>query len=100
MAYLYKTNQSQTAMKIVKDKLQHFIVCIIVAAIIATIVANTCALPFPSCMAGFLGATACGIGKEYGDSKSHGNNWSWPDLAANIAGAVIGCFAGFVALLI
>lgn len=87
-------------MKIAKDKWQHFIVCIIVAAIIATIVANTCALPLPSCMAGFLGATACGIGKEYGDSKAHGNTWSWSDLAADIAGAVVGCLAGFVALLI
>ncbi len=85
-------------MKIAKDKLQHFLVCLIVAAIIATIVANTCALP--SCMAGFLGATACGIGKEYGDSKAHGNIWSWPDLAADITGAVVGCLAGFVALLI
>ena len=87
-------------MKIAKDKLQHFFFFLIVAAIIATIVANTCALTFPSCMAGFLGATACGIGKEYGDSKAHGNIWSWPDLAADIAGAVVGCLAGFVALLI
>ena len=74
-------------MKIAKDKLQHFIVCIIIAAVIAVIVANTCALAFPSCMAGFLGALACGIGKEYGDSKAHGNTWSWPDLAADAAGA-------------
>lgn len=80
--------------------MQHFIVCLIVAAIIATIVANTCALPFPSCTAGFLGATACGIGKEYGDSRAHGNIWSWPDLAADIAGAMAGCLAGLVALLI
>ena len=87
-------------MKIAKDKLQHFIVCIIIAAVIAVIVANTCALAFPSCMAGFLGALACGIGKEYGDSKAHGNTWSWPDLAADAAGAFVGCFAGVVALLI
>lgn len=87
-------------MKIAKDKLQHFIVCIIIAAVIAVIVANTCALAFPSCMAGFLGALACGIGKEYGDSKAHGNTWSWPDLTADAAGAFVGCFAGFVALLI
>lgn len=87
-------------MKIAKGKLQHFLVCLIVAAIIATVVANTCALPFPSCMAGFLGATACGIGKEYDDSKAHGNTWSWPYLTTDIAGAVVGCFAGFVALLI
>lgn len=87
-------------MKIANDKWQHFIVCLILAAVIAAIVANTCALVFPSCMAGFLGAAACGIGKEYGDSKAHGNLWSWPDLAVDLAGAVIGSLAGFVALLI
>lgn len=87
-------------MKIAKDKLQHFIVCAIVAAVIATIVANTCGLSFPSCTAGFLGATACGLGKEYGDSKSYGNTWSWPDVLSDIAGATVGCLAGFVALLI
>lgn len=87
-------------MKIAKDKWQHFIVCLIVAAIIATIVANTCALPLSSCTAGFLGATACGLGKEYGDSKAYGNTWSWPDVLADIAGAAVGCLAGFVALLI
>jgi len=70
-------------MKIAKDKWRHFTVCIIVAAIIATIGANTCALSFPSCVAGFLGATACGIGKEYGDTAErtsiHGIGMtSWP----------------------
>jgi len=87
-------------MKIAKDKWQHFTVCVIVAAIIATIVANTCALSFPSCVAGFLGATACGIGKEYGDSRAHGNTWSWDDIVADVAGAAVGCLAGFVSLLI
>ncbi len=87
-------------MKIAKDKQQHFIVCIIVAAIIATIVASTCALIFPSCVAGFLGATACGAGKEYGDSRAHGNTWSWPDIIADVTGAAVGCLAGFMALLI
>ena len=62
-------------------------------------------LPFPTIVPSFaiifkLGALACGIGKEYGDSKAHGNTWSWPDLAADAAGAFVGCFAGFVALLI
>ena len=57
-------------MKIAKDKMQHIIVCAIVAVVIALVVAYTCALPLPSCVAGFLGATACGLGKEYGDSKA------------------------------
>lgn len=60
----------------------------------------TCAFPLPSCMAGFLGATACGLGKEFGDSRAHGNTWSWPDIAADMIGAAVGCLVGFVALLI
>lgn len=58
-------------MKIAKDKLQHFIICAIVAAVIATLVACICAPPLSSCAAGFLGAAACGLGKEYGDSKAY-----------------------------
>lgn len=80
--------------------MQHFMVCLVVAAAIAIIVANTCALPFPSCMAGFLGALGCGLGKEYGDSKAHGNTWSWADIAADLLGAAVGSLAGFVTLLI
>lgn len=87
-------------MKIGKDKVLHFAACMIVAALIAVIVANTCALPFPACMAGFLGGVACGIGKEYGDSKAPGNRWSNADLLADALGAAVGCLAGFVALLI
>lgn len=87
-------------MKIAKDKLQHFIVCSIVSAIIAVVVANTCALVYPSCVAGLLGAAACGLSKEYSDSKAYGNTWSWPDIIADLAGAAVGCLAGFVALLI
>lgn len=87
-------------MKIAKDKLQHLIICAIVAVVIATLVACTCAPPLSSCTAGLLGATACGLGKEYGDSKAYGNTWSWPDIAADMAGAVVGSLLVFVALLI
>ena len=87
-------------MKIGKDKWAHFAVCLMVAAVIAMVVANTCGMVFPACMAGFLGAVACGAGKEYGDRCAHGNRWSWGDLLADTAGAAAGCLAGFVALLI
>ena len=95
-----KLINSHITMKIAKDKLQHFVVCAIVAVIIATIVACTDAPPLPSCVAGFLGATACGLGKEYGDSKSYGNTWSWTDIVSDMTGAAIGCLAGLVSLLI
>ena len=86
-------------MKIAKDKWQHFTVCMIVAAVIAAIVGCTCTFPLPACLAGFLGAVACGAGKEYGDSKAQGNTWSWADMAADMAGAVVGCLAGLTALI-
>lgn len=83
-------------MKIMKDKVYHLIACAVIAFAIASVVANTCALVFPSCMAGFLGGIACGAGKEYGDS----NAWSWSDMLYDVIGAAIGCLGGVVALLI
>lgn len=83
-----------------KDKIYHIVACAVVAFAIATIVANTCALAFPACMAGFLGGVACGGGKEYGDHCAGGNKWSWSDFTADIIGSAIGCLGGFVAYLI
>lgn len=85
--------------KIDNDKLAHFLVCFAVAGIIATLVAIAGALSFPACVAGFLGSSACGMGKEYGDSRAPGNAWSWGDLAADVAGAAVGCLFGLIALL-
>ena len=87
-------------MKIMKDKVYHLIACAVIAFAIASVVANTCVLVFPSCMAGFLGGIACGAGKEYGDSKAKGNAWSWSDMLYDVIGAAIGCLGGLVALLI
>lgn len=87
-------------MKIMKDKVYHLIACAVIAFAIASVVANTCALVFPSCMAGFLGGIACGAGKEYGNSKTKGNAWNWSDMLYDVIGATIGSFGGMVALLI
>lgn len=86
-------------MEIEKDKVMHAVVSGFVAAGIAIVIANTGASAFSACLAGFLGAIACGLGKEYGD-QSHEKSWSWADIAADAVGAVVGCFAGCVALLI
>ena len=87
-------------MKIMKDNVYNIIAFAVIAFAIASVVANTCALVFPSCMAGFLGGIACGAGKEYGDSKSKGNSWSWSDMLYDVIGAAIGSLGGLVALLI
>lgn len=84
-------------MKIINDKILHFSACAVVAAAISVVIALAGASVVASCLAGFLGAVACGGGKEYGDSKAHGNLWSWPDIFADVAGAVVGCSAGLMA---
>lgn len=83
-----------------KDKVYHLIACAVIAFAISSVVANTCALVFPSCIAGFLGGIACGAWKEYGDSKSKCNSWSWSDMFYDVIGAAIGSLGGLVALLI
>lgn len=55
-----------------RDKLLHFVVCFI-ASVLSPLLAIGLAL-----------------GKEYGDSKAHGNHWCWLDLLADFVGIVTG----------
>ena len=55
-----------------KDKIQHFIVCLIASVF----------LP--------LFAAGLAIGKEYGDKHATGNHWCWLDLLADFMGIAIG----------
>lgn len=82
------------------DNLLHILASFGVAALIATLIANTGANTLGACLSGFLGGMACGLGKEYGDSKAQGNKWSWKDIGWDAVGAVVGCLSGFVAELI
>ncbi len=82
------------------DNLLHILASLGVSALIATLVANIGANTLGACLSGFLGGMACGFGKEYGDSKSQGNKWSWKDIGYDAIGSAIGCLSGFVALLI
>lgn len=55
-----------------KDKIQHFIVCLI-ASVFSP-----------------LFAAGLAIGKEFADSRSTGNHWCWLDLLADFIGIAIG----------
>ena len=55
-----------------KDKLYHFIVCLLASLI------------HP------LFALGLALGKEYGDSKAVGNHWCWADLGADFCGMLVG----------
>lgn len=69
-----------------KDKVLHFIACLIASLGVGTI------NPF----AGAMFAAGLGIGKEYGDSKATGNHWCWWDLLADALGLAIGTAAAIL----
>ncbi len=49
-----------------------------------------------SVLCGYLFAGGLSLGKEYGDMKAEGNEWSWTDILADLFGMV----AGFVLTLL
>ena len=82
------------------DKILHFAFCCACAIIVSTFIAHFCTSPTPAILAGFLAALALGMGKEFGDYRARGNNWSKTDLFFDLIGAIVGSMGGFVKLLI
>lgn len=79
-----------------QDKIAHAIFCAIASMLVAVIIAHTTTEPTPCCVGGFFGGVMLGAGKEFGDYRSPDNTWSWGDFLADIVGAFVGCWAGFV----
>ena len=82
-------------MKIAKDKWLHFGVCTLIALIVGVLIGLINI--YAGALAGLASALSAGIAKEYGDSKAHGNCWSWGDILADVIGAIVG--AGIALLL-
>lgn len=81
-------------MKIQKDHIKHFYVCLTIAFSASSIEAGCGATYAQSFVAGIIAGGAIGVGKEYGDHCAPGNKWDWSDIAADMAGAVIGSALG------
>lgn len=87
-------------MRIPKDKIQHFLLNLIVSyctAVSVYLCTNNTAY---SLTAGFLHSSGLSLGKEYGDKNAKGNHWCWLDLLADYAGNTIGLLLFYLIVLL
>lgn len=76
--------------KIQKDKLQHYLVNLIVSYFTALLVFCYTQDESSAAYSGFFNASGLSLGKEYGDKYAPGNHWCWWDLLADYLGNVTG----------
>lgn len=87
-------------MKLNTDYALHTIFCALCALAISLMMAIIVSNPISAVLSGFFSGICLGAGKEYGDYKAQGNDWSWEDIICDIIGSALGSMGGFINLLI
>lgn len=77
-------------MKIGKDKVQHFGVCLITTLVMSCAAWLTSDNLQMGCAIGISLSAGLALGKEYGDKNATGNHWCWWDLLADLCGILVG----------
>ena len=104
----FAPNQNSFIMKKVStDKVLHFIVSLILAILASTVIAiyylmpnNPGARTVTAYGVALFVTLAIGVWKEVHDRKQIGNHFCLKDLAADLAGAVIGSVGAFISYLL
>ena len=77
-------------MKIEKDRIQHFGVCLIATLVMSCAAWFTSGSLQTGCAVGIALSAGLALGKEYGDKNATGNHWCWWDLLADFCGILAG----------
>lgn len=77
-------------MKIQKDKIQHFCVCLIATLFTGALVWLLAGSLVCGSITGTAFTAGLALGKEYGDKNATGNHWCWWDLLADLCGILVG----------
>ncbi len=77
-------------MKIGKDKVQHFGVCLITTLVMSCAAWLTSDNLQMGCAIGISLSAGLALGKEYGDKNATRNHWCWWDLLADLCGILVG----------
>lgn len=86
-------------MNLPSDKVQHFVVCGLLAFVMATFLSLLSGDYICGVVSGFVTGIAAGLGKEYGDEQCENNQWDWLDVLADAVGSLSGAFIGALAAL-
>ncbi len=82
-----------------KDKIMHFAAGALIAFFVAVFAIAAKADVPAAIYAGFMAAASAASAKEFAD-RQHGGRFDFADLAATMAGGIVGSQAGWFALLV